>query len=452
MQKRFQINESIGDYRVTGFLGQGGMGEVYHGVHEKIGRSAAIKILGGAALADPTFKTRFFNEARLQAALHHPNIAALYDFREVDGQLFIFMEFVDGESLDDLVKRRSLAVEDALSIFLSVCEAVSYIHRNGVVHRDIKSQNIKLTSDGRTKLLDFGIAKDSSTHGLTQTGGVVGTPHYLAPEQLDGKPASPQTDIWALGVLFYEMLTGDMPFHGDSLAALILQITVAEFSSPDKLNPAVSADVSRIVRRCLEKNGSKRYQTVDDIVSDVQAALDRRRSRTDAPRQSGTFSFRSSEKKASVATAVVTPTDEEASSFVESPASRGNFPTLLIAAASAVVVLVLIVAIGGGIWLFGRPGKASASEDPKVNNGGTVSTTVKGDPQRLRIDVDEGTAQVLRDGKVLGTTPYDLEASRGENVNLTLRREGYEDKNVNLEITSGKKVFTFSLKSREGDR
>src|SRR6476620_9248162 len=112
--KRFHINESIGDYRVTGVLGQGGMGEVYQGVHEKLGRSAAIKILGGAATADESFKTRFFNEARLQAALHHPNIAALYDFREDNGQLYIFMEFVDGESLDDLVKRRALAVEDVL--------------------------------------------------------------------------------------------------------------------------------------------------------------------------------------------------------------------------------------------------------------------------------------------------------------------------------------------------
>ena len=196
MSKRLNIGEMIGEYRVTGFLGAGGMGEVYAGVHEKLGRPAAIKVLGAAA-NDPTFKSRFFNEARLQANLHHPHIAALYDFQETGDQLLIFMEMVDGESLEDLVSRRAFTVEDALKVFVPICEAIGYIHQHGILHRDIKSQNVKLTSGGQAKLLDFGIAKDSSDqHGLTQTGGVIGTPHYLAPEQLDGKPASPQTDIW----------------------------------------------------------------------------------------------------------------------------------------------------------------------------------------------------------------------------------------------------------------
>ena len=186
MSKRFQTNDLIGEYRVTSFLGEGGMGEVYLGVHEKLGRKAAIKILG-AASSDESFKTRFFNEARLQASLHHPNIATLYDFKEQDEQLLIFMEFVDGESLEDIIERRSFTIEETLTVFAAICEAVEYIHKNGIVHRDLKSQNVKLTTSGAVKLLDFGIAKDGSSHGLTQAGGVIGTPNYLSPEQLDGK-------------------------------------------------------------------------------------------------------------------------------------------------------------------------------------------------------------------------------------------------------------------------
>nr|MDQ3041818.1 serine/threonine protein kinase [Acidobacteriota bacterium] len=171
--QRFQTNEMIGDYRVTQFLGAGGMGEVYLGVHAKIGRSAAIKVLNNTA-ADASFTTRFLNEARVQSSLQHPNVATLYDFQEIGDQLFIFMEFVDGESLEDLITRRAFTVEDALITFQSICEAIAFIHRHGIIHRDIKSQNIKLTAGGAVKLLDFGIAKDSVSHSMTQTGGVIG--------------------------------------------------------------------------------------------------------------------------------------------------------------------------------------------------------------------------------------------------------------------------------------
>src|SRR5258708_4145568 len=154
MPKRFEVDSLIGEYRVTGFLGEGGMGEVYLGVHEKLGRPAAIKVLGAAA-TDESFRTRFFNEARLQANLHHPHIATLYDFQQQGDELLIFMEYVDGESLDDLVRRRAFAVEDALIVFRAISEAVGYIHSNGIVHRDIKAQNVKLRADGSVKLLDF---------------------------------------------------------------------------------------------------------------------------------------------------------------------------------------------------------------------------------------------------------------------------------------------------------
>ena len=170
---RLNVNDTIGDYRVTGYLGEGGMGVVYRGVHEKLGRPTAIKVLG-ASCVDPAFKVRFMNEARLQAGLHHPNVATLYDFRDHGDELVIFMELVDGDCLDDLVGQRAFTIDEALTAFASICDAIAYIHDHGIIHRDIKTQNVKLTSDGVVKLLDFGIAKDAASHGLTQTGGVIG--------------------------------------------------------------------------------------------------------------------------------------------------------------------------------------------------------------------------------------------------------------------------------------
>jgi serine/threonine-protein kinase len=429
MQKRFQVNELIGEYRVTGFLGEGGMGEVYLGLHEKLGRPAAIKILGAAA-SDPTFKTRFFNEARVQAGLHHPNIAALYDFREEAGQLFIFMEFVDGESLEDLIKRRAFTVDETLEVFGAICEAIAYIHRNGVVHRDIKSQNVKVSSAGVVKLLDFGIAKDSASHGLTQTGGVIGTPTYLSPEQLSGQPATARADIWALGVLLYEMLTGRPPFQGDTLGGLVLQISNAEFAAPETINPAVSREVAGLVRKCLKKDPGSRYQTADELAEAVRKALNKENAPTVIAGFKKTFGF-----KADAVPATLVSTEPAAR-----PAKR--LPWGLIAFTGS-AILLLFVAVITGIWMMSGSGTAQTS----ATTGNLSTTPAKGN-LRVRVDVDEGKATVVRNGQTLGTTPLDLDASLGENVGLTLRREGYGDKNVNLEITNGKKVFTFSLKAK----
>lgn len=431
MQKRFQINELIGEYRVSGFLGEGGMGEVYLGVHEKLGRPAAIKILGAAA-SDPTFKTRFFNEARLQAGLHHPNIAALYDFREEGDQLFIFMEFVDGESLEDLIKRRAFTVDETLEVFVAICEAIAYIHGNGVVHRDIKSQNVKVSSAGVVKLLDFGIAKDSASHGLTQTGGVIGTPTYLSPEQLSGQPATARADIWALGVLLYEMLTGQQPFRGDTLGGLVLQITKAEFAAPETINPAVPREVAHIVRKCLKKEPASRYQTADELAGVVRKALNKENAPNAMAGFKKTLGFKSE------------PASPPATIVSAEPAAppAKKLPWGLMAFAGS-AVLLLFIAVITGIWMMS--GSSSTAQTAAASNA--PSTAAKGN-MRVRVDVDEGKATVVRNGQTLGTTPLDLDANLGENVGLTLRREGYEDKNVNLEITNGKKVFTFSLKAK----
>jgi serine/threonine-protein kinase len=211
------INSSIGEYRIIDRLGEGGMGEVYRGVHNKIGRVAAVKILS-TAVSNPEFIERFLNEARIQARLHHPNVAPLFDFLEFQGRPCIIMEFVEGQTLADLIRiRGALHQQEMVAIFRSIVEALDYVHSQGIIHRDIKSTNIKITPAGQVKLLDFGIAKSGNSPALTVTGGFVGTLQYISPEQFTGGNADARSDIWAAGVLLYEMSTGRLPFEANSV-------------------------------------------------------------------------------------------------------------------------------------------------------------------------------------------------------------------------------------------
>ena len=221
MNRAFYTNQTVGEYRVVDFLGAGGMGEVYRALHSKIGRVAAVKVLTQATQSSG-FVERFFNEARIQASLQHPNVATLYDFCEVQGQPCIIMEYVDGETISERIEafRAPLPPSETVYVFEKVCEAIDYVHRHGVIHRDIKSNNIKISSQGQVKLLDFGIAKAQNTQQLTQVGSVIGTLQYLAPELIRGGTADASGDIWALGVLLYEMVTGRVPFEADTVGDL----------------------------------------------------------------------------------------------------------------------------------------------------------------------------------------------------------------------------------------
>lgn len=283
MNRRFQINEKIGEYRVVGFIGQGGMGEVYHFYHERLSRSVAVKVLSQNIFIQDDHKTRFINEARLHSRLQHPNIANFIDFQEVGTDLLIFMEFVDGEGLQSLIKRKFFSVEESLRHFESIVEAISYVHSNGIIHRDIKVENIKLTINGVPKLLDFGIAKDPFSQNLTKVGGLLGTPNYLAPEQFENKPASEQTDIWSLGVLLYKMLTGILPFEGQYLQEIMINTVHGRFDPPEKINPAIPRNVCKIINKCLEVNLNKRYKNTNDLLIDVRQVLNERYSNPNYP-------------------------------------------------------------------------------------------------------------------------------------------------------------------------
>ena len=435
MSRALFLNSSIGEYRLVDFLGEGGMGEVYRGVHSKIGRVVAVKVLTREA-ANSGFIERFRNEARIQSSLNHPNIATLYDFLEANGQPCIIMEFVDGQVLMDLIAARgALSSDETLHILHSVVEALQYVHGQGVVHRDIKSNNIKINSAGEIKLLDFGIAKGGSSPSLTMTGDVIGTLHYLSPEQIRGGIADSRSDIWALGVLMYEMITGRLPFEATTLGDLCDKISKSTYVAPSALNLSLPREVEGILSRCLKKKPEDRYQTAADLLRDIRGAKAITQRLNTAP----TVIARTNHK---------TVPARMPSLPAAEPAPKSRTKLWLVA---SIVACALVIVIG--IYLI-IPGSdtvipsASPGPGPAPQSNRNAAPAVAQHPLKsLRIESMEGPAEVYIDGKHVGTTPYPLEAPVGERVHLVLKRDGFLDRHEEFEVTE-RNVYTFSLNKK----
>jgi serine/threonine protein kinase len=257
----------VGDYELTDFIGKGGMGEVYKGMHTRLRREAAIKQLRLTGADQLKSIQRFFNEARIQASFHHPNIVTLYDFIEERGQLYIVMEYVDGETLERRMERAGrLPAPEAVVFFRSVVAAIRHLHSHGVIHRDIKPNNIKINSRGEVKLLDFGIARNMESTKLTTEGKLAGTLPYLAPEQIETGASDERTDIWELGVLLYEMVCGNTPFRGASFEELCVRIVRGQYPPPSSVTSGAPRPVEEIIARCLKKDPGQRYQSAEHLL------------------------------------------------------------------------------------------------------------------------------------------------------------------------------------------
>jgi Tol biopolymer transport system component len=274
----------LGSYEILSTIGAGGMGEVYRARDTRLNRDVAIKVLPDAFAADPDRLARFEREAQTLAALNHPNIAHIHGV--VDNGLV--MELVEGEDLAERLKRGPLPLDDALAIARQVAEALDAAHERGVIHRDLKPANIKITPDGTVKVLDFGLAKaldpltptsaaamNSPTFtspAVTHMGVILGTAAYMAPEQAKGKPVDRRADIWALGVVLFEMLTGKLLYEGETVTETIAQV-ITQPANLDALPPATPASVRRILRRTLEKDPRKRFHSAGDVRLELEEAL-----------------------------------------------------------------------------------------------------------------------------------------------------------------------------------
>ena len=441
MSRTTLINSTIGEYRLVEKLGEGGMGEVYQGVHSKIGRVVAVKILSQTAHG-PEFLERFLNEARIQGGLQHNNIVTLYDFLEYNGQPCIIMEYIEGRTLSDCIRAwGGLQLTDAIRYFQSIVEAIDYVHGRGIVHRDIKSNNVKITPSGQVKVLDFGIAKSGASPALTVTGAFVGTLHYLSPEQLVGGIADFRSDIWSLGVLLYEMTTSHLPFDANTIGELCQKITKASYTPPSVMNQNVPREVQNIISRCLKKNPADRYQTARELLQDVNnaaASLSLPATRLASP---GPVTAPSNPQPTS-------PIQRQSAGTV---AAKPRSAVPLLAAIGG--VLLLVVVVGLYFLLSGDSDSASAAKPPQ-QSGVQPSSALKAPAAPARqetftVDVAEGRAEVYRNGSLVGTTPYQFQAQAGDpQVELVLKREGYVDKSVRLSTTETKKTYTFMLEKK----
>jgi serine/threonine protein kinase/Tfp pilus assembly protein PilF len=270
---QIRIGANFADrYHVLEELGRGGMGKVYKALDTQVDEKLALKLLNPEVAADERSRQRFRNELKTTRQISHRHICRVYDFSEWEGQAFITMEYVSGEDLKSLIRRvGNLTPGKAVFIARQIAEGLSEAHRLGVIHRDLKPHNIMIDKDGNVRIMDFGIARTFRKSGVTDTGVIIGTPEYMSPEQVEGKEIDHRTDIYSLGIILYEMLTGRVPFDGDTPLSVAVKQKTERPVNPRRLNPQIPAEISLVILRCLEKDRQLRFQDADQLLSKLKA-------------------------------------------------------------------------------------------------------------------------------------------------------------------------------------
>ncbi|MCX6631563.1 MAG: protein kinase [Candidatus Solibacter sp.] len=281
--------DRIGRYKIVRELGRGAMGVVYHAIDPNIGRPVAIKTIQFGDNRKPgeldRMRERLFREARSAGMLSHPGIVTIYDVEQQGDLAYIAMEYVDGPTLDQVLGEPDpLDAERMFSILAQTSVALDYAHSKGIVHRDIKPANIMLSQDGTAKITDFGIAKITAAENLTMTGSIVGTPHYMSPEQVQGQPVDGRSDQFSLAVIGYEMLTGEKPYTGEHLTTVVYKIVAEEPVPPRRLNPSLSNGIENVLRKALAKKPDARYRNCQDFVESLEKACSASKGWTPMPR------------------------------------------------------------------------------------------------------------------------------------------------------------------------
>ncbi len=265
------IAQTISHYKILEKLGEGGMGVVYKAEDIKLKRTVALKFITPHAVGSEAEKTRFVHEAQAAAALDHPNICTVYEIDEAEGKTFIVMAYIEGQSLKEKIQSGPLKLDEALDLAIQVAQGLQEAHGKGTVHRDIKSANIVVTEKGQAKIMDFGLAEIAGRSRVTKEGMTVGTAAYMSPEQARGEKLDQRTDIWSLGVVVYEMITGRPPFSGEYEQAIVYQILNEEPEPITSLRSNVPMELERIVKKAMQKDRASRYQHVDEMLTDLRS-------------------------------------------------------------------------------------------------------------------------------------------------------------------------------------
>jgi Tol biopolymer transport system component/predicted Ser/Thr protein kinase len=437
------VGRTLNHYRILEKIGAGGMGEVYAAEDLRLHRKVALKVLPGALSDDPARRARFEREATAVAALNHPNIVTVYSVEAADGVHFMTMELVEGKPLSELLPRDGLPLPRFFDLAVPLADAVAAAHRAGVVHRDLKPDNVVVNADGRVKILDFGLAKFDETprpssegsalptRHLTQEGQILGTVAYMSPEQVEGKALDNRTDVFSLGVVLYEMATGRRPFQGESGASIISSILRDTPASAADLNPRLPRHLARILRQCLAKNPDERFQSAQDVRNQLQ---DLRREM-----DSGALQNRRSGAGGAAAGEVAA-----AGAGTGDAAARGPHRTVL---AAAGVIGLAIVAAAAIVVL--RRGPAASPSQSGAGFAGTQSKLTD-------LPGEEVTPSLSPDGKNVAfasrtTGNWDIYVQRvgGSNpVNLT--RDSKEDEIQPAFSPDGERIAFRSSRDKGG--
>ena len=387
-------------YEVVQYIGQGGMADVFLAIDTILNRHVAIKILRSDQSTDAISILRFEREAQAATTLAHPNIVEIYDVGEYKNHHYIVMEYVAGKTLKKVIRDRAPLLNlEAVDTMKQLTSAVAEAHKRGIIHRDIKPQNVIVKSDGSLKILDFGIATAKGSAQLTQANNVMGSVHYLAPELAKGEPASPQSDIYALGIVFYEMLTGDVPFKADQAVQIALQHMREPMPSVRKANPNVPQSVENIIIRATAKNPRLRYQSCDEMLKDLEKCM---------------LPEHQNDKPLSLKDPIdKTPTKQEKEDTKvgvtrSTSLSRvANKRTKIYV--TAILVLFAMFAVIAGLFLAGiLPPKSKNVTVPNVSNMDITQATSALENEDLEVDTDNITYQLSKDsieGVVIGTEP-----------------------------------------------
>ena len=481
-----------GRYRVEKMIGEGGMGVVYQIAHVILGKRMALKILRGDMARDPEVVQRFIQEAQSATQIGHQNIIDISDFGKLpDDNIYFVMEFLDGESLTSFIGRGgSVPAQKALHIIRQIASALDAAHERGIVHRDLKPDNIYLVKQGHdesfVKVLDFGIAKvGGASSKLTKTGMIFGTPHYMSPEQAAGQSVDRRTDIYALGVIMYEMFAGRVPFDGDTFMGILSKHMFQDPVPPSQVKGAALGAIEDIILRSLTKKAETRYQTMGELIADL-----------DRVNAGGAISIGRGgiAPPGNLADVLELPSRTEMRMGQAAPPARSKWPIVLGVAAFATVG---ILGVGGAWWVGMRnpspnpsvsirpgtldqvgatsqagmpPGSASAGATTPVTIGsGTIAPEVvvppggAGEvptpaevpspvaaPSAVRIDSDPPGADVLIEGALIGQTPLDVpRPSAGERA-IVIRQRGFVDARVLVLPTTASGVAVTLERVRRG--
>jgi len=362
-----------GRYQILGELGRGAMGVVYQARDPQIDRVIALKVLRQDRVTSDDLVQRFLKEAKAIGRLSHPNIVTVYDVGQDHDTIFIAMEFLEGLPLNEVIKSKSLSLDEIILLGAQVADAVDYAHNKGIVHRDIKSTNIILTPGGQPKITDFGIAhiEDPSAPQQTQAGEILGTPVYMSPEQIMSKPVDGRSDLYSLGIILYELTTGQRPFGGDNLAAIFRAITQDTPAAPFNMAPFIPQALSALIVKSLAKEPDERFQTGKIMAEALRTCLDSERG--PQPRQK--------------------------------PDKKGH--------KSLIIPLIVFLIIGGVSLFYFTSEKAPEEKAPPVTQVAESGT--------LKIDSNPLGAQVFVDDTYKGKSPLALDLALGKHdVRLTL--------------------------------